>query len=470
MIYSKYDLERTIRNMIQNAIFEDSIYMDTFNYTLDMYTNWAYYETLDYPILIMASGIPIEEIKHIVGDSEENIIELNKEKNLFLYVKKQNGKITKKTKWFITIEEQRYTNEDFKEKLTKYLEEQKVEETENENIAEAIEEERKETAKKDKEETERRIRSLETEIESYETMINSNKRQLEREERKLESLKKETDIKNKIKKDIKDIKEHELVKSVIYKPMRGVLVIKTKTIYMQHPTDKNDRRLLGKMKIELDVNKYTVRLFNDTETRKGYWGDDCHHPHVSDCGDPCLGNSAEMLAECKLNNDLYIAFLTVLGFLQQFDIEDVAGRYYVCWDRVDENGNVIEKGQEEVYDNYCSICGVELCEEDQYYCEECGTYTCEEHNYYVDGTSMCENCYNKYVDKCSRCDNEHNKDNMYFVDEQWVCANCYEEDVRTCAKCGEEHIIDNMVEDVETGDWYCTECWDERQKGENEDV
>ena len=140
---------------------------------------------------------------------------------------------------------------------------------------------------------------------------------------------------------------------------------------MQHPKDKNDRRFLGKMKIVLDVNNYDVKMYNETECRKGYWGDGCNHPHVSECGEPCLGNSGDMLAECKLNNDLYIAFLTILGFLQQFDTDDIAGEYYVCWDKVDEEGNVVEKGLEDKYYGTCCVCGDGIYEEDYYTCDEC---------------------------------------------------------------------------------------------------
>ena len=333
-----------------------------------------------------------------------------------------------------------------------------------------MEEERVRANQKEKKSAERRIREADREITKYERYIEDYKKELEKCKRTLEALKKETNIKDKIEKEIKCIKEHELVKDVLYKPIKGELIIYTKELYMQHPKDKDDRRFLGEMKIELNVNNYSVRLFNETECRKGYWGDDCNHPHVSEEGEPCLGNSGDMLAECKITNDLYIAFLTVLGFLQQFDPMDTAGEYYVCWDRVDEEGNVIEKGLEDKYYATCCVCGEGIYEEDNYYaCDECGGTMCSMHENWVDDTSLCDNCYNDLTAECTICGDVHLQENMLYVDKQWVCNDCKDGYVTYCEKCGEEHLIDNMIEDLETEGYYCEACWDEKQKEEKEE-
>lgn len=473
MVYTRYDMERAIRNRIQNVLYENTIYMDMLTYEWRMEgEGWRQYEALEYPILISSTSVTLEQIKERIEIEDKDVVVLNEEKDLYLCAKLQNGQITERTKWFITTKtEENYVTEDFMPALDKYLKENKLQVRDEEDIAKAMEEERIRTNQKEKESAERRIREADREITKYERYIEDCKKELEKCKRTLEALKKEANIKDKIEKEIKCIKEHELVKDVFYKPIKEELIIYTKELYMQHPKDKDDRRFLGEMKIELNVNNYSVRLFNETECRKGYWGDYGNHPHVSDEGEPCLGNSSEMLAECKLNNDLYIAFLTILGFLQTFDVEDIAGEYYVCWDRVDEEGNVIEKGLEDKYIAKCEICGEGLCEDDDVYCcEECGATVCADHFYLLDDEDMCENCYVKYARECYNCGEEHNKERMYLVDEQWICEDCYQDNVGTCAECGDEHLAENMVEDIDTGDWYCEECWNEHQKGENEDV
>lgn len=471
MVYSRYDMERAIRNRIQKELYEDTIYMDMFTYEWRMEgEGWKAYEALDYPILISSTSVTLEQIKERIG--VDNVVVLNEEKDLYLCAKLQNGQITGRTKWFITTKAgEDYVTEDFLPALDKYLEENKLEVRDEEGIAKAMEEERIRTNKKEKESAERRIREADREITKYVRYIEDYKKELEKYKRTLEALKKETNIKDKIEKEIKCIKEHELVKDVLYKPIKGELIIYTKELYMQHPKDKDDRRFLGEMKIELNVNNYSVRLFNETECRKGYWGDCGNHPHVSDGGEPCLGNSSEMLAECKITNDLYIAFLTILGFLQTFDVEDIAGEYYVCWDKVDENGNVIEKGQEDKYVATCCVCGEGIYEEDSYYaCDECGGTMCSMHEHWVDDTSLCENCYDKLTEECTICGEVHLRDNMLYVDGKWVCDDCQDEYVISCVMCGEEHLMENMVEDEDKGEYYCEECWNEHQKGENEDV
>ena len=472
MVYTRYDTERAIRNRIQNVLYEGTIYMDMFTYEWRMEgEGWEQYEALDYPILISSTGVTLEQIKDRIGIEDKDVVVLNEEKDLYLCAKLQNGQITGRTKWFITTKTgENYVTEDFVPALDKYLEENKLEVRDEEGIAKAMEEERVKANQKEKESAERRIREANREITKYERYIEDYKKELEKCKRTLEALKKETNIKDKIEKEIKCIKEHELVKDVFYKPIKGELIIYTKELYMQHPKDKDDRRFLGEMKIKLNVNNYSVRLFNETECRKGYWGDCGNHPHVSDEGEPCLGNSGDMLAECKLNNDLYIAFLTILGFLQQFDPMDAAGEYYVCWDKVDKNGNVIEKGQEDKYIARCCVCEEGIGEEDSYYtCDECGGTMCDMHEYWVDETSLCENCYNKLTEECTICGEVHLRDNMLYVDEQWVCEDCQDGYVTYCEKCGEEHLIDNMTEDEDTGGWYCEACWKEHEKEKEEE-
>ena len=471
MVYNGNELAREIRNMIESAIYENTKYMEVFSYDPQMETNWNAYEETVYPILIKATNIKVEKIKEVFELKDENIVELSKEKGLYLCEKAKENYITNNTKWFVTIRNgEEYTDEDFRKKIKEYAEKKGKGINDEEEVAEIIEKEKEKRNEESKKETEKFIEGVKRDIEKYNRYIEDCEKEIEKKKRELEALKKEKDIKDKIKKDIKYIKEHELVKEVYYKPTIEKLIIRTKTLYMQHPEDKNDRRLLGKMKIMLDVNNYDVKMFNETECRKGYWGEGCNHPHVSEDGEPCLGNSGNMLAECKLNNDLYIAFLTILGFLQQFDTNDVAGEYYVCWDRVDEEGNVIEEGLEDKYYGTCCVCGEGLYESDYYACDECGGFICPEHEHWVDDTSLCENCYNDLTAECAICGEVHLQENMLYIDEEWVCSNCQDGYVSYCESCAEEHLIDNMVEDEDTGGYYCKECWEEREKEKEENV
>ena len=470
MFYTGNELAREIKNMIQSIIYEDTKNMEVFSYDPRMGTDWNTYEEADYPILIKARNIEVERIKKIFELKDENIIELNKEKELYLCEKAKENYITNNTKWFITIRsDEEYTDEDFREKIKEYAERKGI--SDEEKVAEVIEKEKEKRNEESKKETEKFIEGVKRDIERYNRYIEDCEKELEKKKRELEALKKEKDIKDKIKKDIKYIKEHELVKEVCYKPALEKLVIRTKTLYMQHPEDENDRRLLGEMKIVLDVNNYDVSMFNETECRKGYWGNGCNHPHVSEDGDPCLGNSSDMLAECKLNNDLYIAFLTILGFLQQFDTSDVAGEYYVCWDRVDEEGNVIEKGLKDRCYGTCCVCGEGIYyEDDCYVCDECGGTMCPEHEHWIDETSLCENCYNNLCEQCAICGEMHLRDNMLYIDDDWVCNDCKDDYIMYCEKCGEEHLIDNMIEDLDTGGYYCEACWEEHEKEKEKNV
>lgn len=471
MFYTGNELAREIRNMIESIIYENTRYPEVFSYESKMKYNWNEYEETDYPILIKARDIEVERIKEVFEIGDENIVELNKEKGLYLCEKAKENYITNNTKWFITIRsDEEYEDEDFREKIKKYAEKKGKGINDEEEVAEVIEKEKEKRNEESKKETEKFIEGVKRDIEKYNRYIEDCEKELEKKKRKLEALKREKDNKDKIKKDLKYIKEHELVKEIYYKPQLGKLIIRTKTLYMQHPEDKNDRRLLGKMRIVLDVNTYNVNMFNETECRKGYWGDNCNHPHVSEDGEPCLGNSGDMLAECKLNNDLYIAFLTILGFLQQFDTNDIAGEYYVCWDRVDEEGNIIEKGLEDKYYGTCCVCGEGIYEDNYYACDECGGFICPDHEHWIDDTSLCENCYNDLTAECAICGDVHLQENMLYVDEEWVCSNCQDGYVSYCENCSEEHLIDNMIEDEDTGGYYCKECWEEHEKEKEENV
>ena len=122
MIYTGVQIAKEIRNMLRSDVYEETQYVEVFSYEISMENNWESYEELDYPILIKAIDVGLERIKEKIGIKEENIIELNKEKELYLCEKTESNYITNNTKWFVTIKSnEEYTDEDFREKVKEYI-------------------------------------------------------------------------------------------------------------------------------------------------------------------------------------------------------------------------------------------------------------------------------------------------------------------------------------------------------------
>lgn len=85
-------------------------------------------------------------------------------------------------------------------------------------------------------------------------------------------------------------------------------------------------------------------------------------------------------------------------------------------------------------DNRMLVC--EMCE-----CE------CEEMDLYdLDGSQLCEKCFDERVETCECCGEEHDRDMMNEIDDVYVCNDCYDYNTMTCEICGEVHLSDDMVE------------------------
>ena len=82
----------------------------------------------------------VERIKEVFEIKDENIVELNKEKGLYLCEKAKENYITNDTKWFLTIRsDEEYTEEDFREKVKEYAEKKGKGVNNEEEVAEVIE-------------------------------------------------------------------------------------------------------------------------------------------------------------------------------------------------------------------------------------------------------------------------------------------------------------------------------------------
>ena len=273
----------------------------------------------------------------------------------------------------------------------------------------------------------------------------------------------EIDIQD-IKRQLEAIKNNTYVEKVEFKELIQKLRITTKDIYMTSPEIEGDIRYLGKMQIDINLDNYVVRFTNLNNTRYNYWGDNGHHPHVSNTGSACLGNLSETLAIANEENNLYIAVLQCIGFLQTYDPSDCAGEYYRAWDKVDENGNIIEEGSMDIY--ACDVCGERYGNEDDLYtCEHCGRRMCGGCEVYVEryNYSVCPDCFNEYYVECENCgDYVLRNDAEQDSDGGWYCNDCAEECLVECAKCGVLYHRENMkeVQDNDTGEIYylCNAC------------
>lgn len=314
------------------------------------------------------------------------------------------------------------------------------------------------------------IRRYNEEIERYKDYIEMSKREIEKQLKRKQEAEANYKKPKHITEELDNIKMHKLTESVCYSVQKNELHIYTKTLYMRHPYNKSDRRLLGRMKIRINLENYNVLFENLDERRTSYWGEDCHHPHVEQSGEPCLGNMSSMIAECQQTSSLYAVYLLCLNFLQTFEPEDPAGEYYVCWDRVDEEGNIVEVGQDDKYTRYCTNCGDGIHEDDIYWCEECQEAVCPDCVVYVEDVYLCPECAENNTTVCEDCGERHYNDVMYTdCNGRSICINCKEDHYVTCANCEDYVHADEAIYDYDTELYYCPECAPTRRE-ERSDV
>ena len=78
--------------------------------------------------------------------------------------------------------------------------------------------------------------------------------------------------------------------------------------------------LCGKMKIEIDMDNGTVRMYNQNWIVR-----DMQAPHVFPGGDPCLGNISNILPELVGRYDFPAAIMVAIQYLESVNIRDSAG-------------------------------------------------------------------------------------------------------------------------------------------------
>ena len=374
---------------------------------------------------------------------------------------------TRDTSWIYASkleENEEYQTEDnLRKKIKEEVEKKDISLTKDEDIIEKIKEASEIKKEQKIVEKQEEYEDQKGEVEYLEAKIKKAKKILEAKKNALEKIEDKVDIQD-IKQQLEAIKNNTYVEKVEFKELTQKLRITTKDIYMTSPEIEDDIRYLGKMQIDINLNNYVVRFTNLNNTRYNYWGDNGHHPHVSNSGSACLGNLSETLAIANEENNLYIAVLQCIGFLQTYDPTDCAGEYYRAWDKVDENGNIIEEGNMDIYE--CDVCGERYGNEDDLYiCEHCGRRICGGCEVYVEryNYSVCPDCFNEYYVECENCgDYVLRSDAEQDSDGGWYCNDCAEECLVECAKCGNVYERENMKEmqDDDTGEVYylCNAC------------
>ena len=360
-------------------------------------------------------------------------------------------------------ENERYQTEDnLRKRIRDEIEKKNISLTENEDIIEEIKKASKIKQEKILKEKQEEYESQKAEVEYLEAKINKAKKILETKKNNLEKTAEGIDIKN-IEQQLEAIKNNIYVEKVEFKKLTRKLRITTKDIYMTSPEIEDDIRYLGKMQIDINLDNYAVRFTNLNNTRYNYWGEYGPHPHVSSEGNACLGNLSETLAIASEENNLYIAVLQCIGFLQTYDPSDCAGAYYRAWDRVDEDGNIIEEGNMDIYT--CDVCGEDFDRDDIYICEHCGRRICPDCERYAERYcySVCPDCFDELYVECIECgDYVLASDATQDSNGEWYCEECAEECLAECAKCGDIYNTENMkvVQDDDTGEIYylCNAC------------
>lgn len=220
----------------------------------------------------------------------------------------------------------------------------------------------------------------------------------------------------------------------------GIVKVNTNTIYV---TCQKQRYLLGEYEITLNFLTHKVSFKNLVPElrRKSYWGEKCHHPHVSHDGSACLGNIKEDIKEALKAFDFQYAVLLAVSFLKNVNITDAAGKQIVHWPVVDEVGNILRDSSEEL--TRCHICG----------------------------TLMPDNEENEAWDKCSICGHFTCPAHLNTVSTKHgdilACSYCSESHLKQCCECDEIELVDNMFPEssidesgniITTGRHLCTDC------------
>lgn len=259
---------------------------------------------------------------------------------------------------------------------------------------------------------ERQLHEDERQIERWENQINEWRRQIKYAsdniiQRRLiiQAVRENIDsIQQDFIKDLDLIIKHNKVEDLNIKDNK--FIVHTIPLYMY--TEKGERFYAGRYKIEINMYNSDVHIFGDNP-RQSYWTTKDPHPHVSGHdGTPCFGNVSSTVAELCSQMQIYALTMVCIDFLESVNTADIAGNNVYNWDKVDDEGNIINEDSSYQNDDE---------EENLSQCENCGEWV------HPDTIRL---AYNNI---------EHDEDGYYAADEICVCADClenkfyYDEDV-----------------------------------------
>lgn len=204
----------------------------------------------------------------------------------------------------------------------------------------------------------------------------------------------------KIKNIIKEIKNFSKLNNVSVKD--NVLSFFTNTLYATIKTGQ--RYLMGEYEIKVNTQDGKVQFHNlkQENHRRSYWTHNDPHPHVDGYTKmACFGNISSTIADLIAQKEWHILATILINFLEQANIDDIAGKFIVNWDEVNENNEVIKVGEntETPGKIECENCSSMVFEDEIETCEDCDAEICIHCYSYYDKTSskLCESCYNERI-------------------------------------------------------------------------
>lgn len=323
-------------------------------------------------------------------------------------------------------------------------------------------------------EARREADELRARVRQYREELLNNVRRLQVKEAEIKGLLDPEPYRNKLKRQLESLSKYDKITGIRVEYVSGAdrLVFTTKKLYMTD--DKGRYFLAGAYDIAVSMSGgYDIRFRNLSPDmrRRSFWGDYCHHPHVSgsEWGNACFGDAETHLAEMIGEYDVEGVVNIVINFLEAAYTNDAAGKNVVRWPLVDrETGEILRDNPNyTAVESGCAECGHEFDEDDEpYTCEGCHATLCEDCGRTDDhGDRYCESCYDDRYTTCYQCSGELYREGeftYYSPGGDAYCARCYYENYEVCAYCGEVGDPSDMEYDPEGSEKYCHSCWDDR--------
>ena len=347
-------------------------------------------------------------------------------------------------------------------------------------------------------------RNFDSEIDSKKTSIERNESEIKTYQRRLEGIRDKIQFlilnKDKLEGELKELQEQAASGNVVDENIKFQLeeIMKLKNVKkVEFDEQYRDLYVFTKM-LYIKVGKFTYRIgefkiklhcLNKTQLQKGfgireprfinltpgcrrlsYWGKKCHHPHVSESGDPCLGNG-RAIYDCLRESDIFGATVLALEYLQSVNTSDPAGRHITSWDIVDEEDNVIQLGYK--YDNPPANMRVNTC-------QKCGTEAVASSGEVIEYTldngeqltlckdcigrepHLCPTCHSVFLGKTSNGSKNNRMKQCRQCGEYFCDSYCFEEDSLStseeeaystkkniCIKCARKEINEIKRKEVE---------------------